>query len=705
MESPPLPSSIEQLQALVAQLQKQLKAAGVDPDAALLSLDDIKANLQKATAKLMEGDETVQPEFDKWERIMSSHPEHIEQQERADTKWENDQRPINNVALQKLRSLFPKDLSTCNKKDLAAKCGETLATRITRKAALRMITMDTTLIAKLHAADLVCKFAFNGLDLRETRALYAAMPPNGFQNDGDGRKAEWGYRLREKLKGMTAKETANGLRDDELIARDYSDTKALPRRARRSTLASGSNEKRGKPTKKGGRRGSIASMLEGKIGPGKGNGKGSHGQKNKGNNPLALLFAGRGSPNSPSPSVSPEEKVSSSEGGKNSAGAHLEVLLNRRRFSAGKDSKVAWRASSSVHKQKRSQEGRQVMKLASAFKQAQSALNQLMSSKEETKTKTKMKMKRKTTIQTQSTQQQVRHNVQTNDPRSTESTVDAVTVDTTTVAKSRKVVNELEQLLGKGQRQRKNKTKRKLSMGEEPLAAVVASSFSAGAATTGKAYQSHRLCRVLKWLLAAVLVLFAIVGLAVVGYGILIDDGSHVVVPKASLVQSNVQKRRRKRRRKTDGQDDAFSAKEKNTEGAFTFEATDTAAGRVAKDQTLENLFPITSSKKESKCSGKGMKKGCVYTATTTGEFGGAKNVNDQEGLNQVAAAASPKPRPPEVRHDGSTMQYQNKKKKSSYRQWQLRKKREEEGAKRRETELSQKSLSEDAEGEAPQSE
>ena len=41
----PLPNSIEQLQALVSMLQKQLKAAGVDPAAALLSLDDIKKNL------------------------------------------------------------------------------------------------------------------------------------------------------------------------------------------------------------------------------------------------------------------------------------------------------------------------------------------------------------------------------------------------------------------------------------------------------------------------------------------------------------------------------------------------------------------------------------------------------------------------------------------------------------------------------------
>ena len=54
LPSPPAPpASIEELQALVAMLQKQLKAAGVDPDTALLSLDDIKENLQAATRKLM----------------------------------------------------------------------------------------------------------------------------------------------------------------------------------------------------------------------------------------------------------------------------------------------------------------------------------------------------------------------------------------------------------------------------------------------------------------------------------------------------------------------------------------------------------------------------------------------------------------------------------------------------------------------------
>ena len=81
--TPATPTSIEELQSLVAMLQKQLKAAGVDPDTALLSLDDIKGNLQAATRKLMDGDERAQPEFDKWEKIMNSHPEHIEALERA----------------------------------------------------------------------------------------------------------------------------------------------------------------------------------------------------------------------------------------------------------------------------------------------------------------------------------------------------------------------------------------------------------------------------------------------------------------------------------------------------------------------------------------------------------------------------------------------------------------------------------------------
>ena len=99
--------------------------------------------------------------------------------------------------------------------------------------------MEPQRIAKMHAADLVCKYAHNGLDLRETRALYAALPAAGFQNDSDGRKADWALRLRAKLKALVAKADANQLRPEELIGRSYPDTTAKRARkvGRRNSIA------------------------------------------------------------------------------------------------------------------------------------------------------------------------------------------------------------------------------------------------------------------------------------------------------------------------------------------------------------------------------------------------------------------------------------------------------------------------------------
>jgi hypothetical protein len=304
LPSPPAPpASIEELQALVAMLQKQLKAAGVDPDTALLSLDDIKENLQAATRKLMAGDERAQPEFDKWEKILSSHPEHIDALERAEVAWEDTQRPLNDAALAHLRALFPPDLSAVTKDTLESSLGPVLAKRITHKPVLRMVTMDPAHIAKIHAADLVCKFAFNGLDLREVRALYSALPPGGFQNDSDGRKADWSDRLRSKLKGLVAKEASKTLRAGELIDGSYPDSlaKAKTKGRRKSVGGIPSSQNRSPNKKKNmlllgqllqnktlkkagpggggseskgatknkeairGRRNSIAAMLEGKL--------------------------------------------------------------------------------------------------------------------------------------------------------------------------------------------------------------------------------------------------------------------------------------------------------------------------------------------------------------------------------------------------------------------------------------------------------
>ena len=80
-----------------------------------------------------------------------------------------------------------------------------------------MLTMEPNYIAKIHAADLLYKYVFTGLDLREMRAVYAALPKNGFENDSDGRKADWCERLLSKLKSHVTKEETGLLHSNMLI--------------------------------------------------------------------------------------------------------------------------------------------------------------------------------------------------------------------------------------------------------------------------------------------------------------------------------------------------------------------------------------------------------------------------------------------------------------------------------------------------------
>ena len=637
-------------------LQKQLKAAGVDPDAALLSLSDIKANLQTATAALISGDETAQPEFDKWERIMSSHPEHIAQLEKADMEWETTQAPLNKAALTRLRSLFPPDLTRCPKDELVSKCGTSLATRITRKAALRMLTMDSTFISKMHAADLICKYAFNGLDVRETRALYAAMPPLGFQNDGDGRKAEWGYRLREKLKGMTKKEKAGALRDEELIAREYPDTTAKPKKSRRSSTSLGlgsKNEQRGGFK---GRRSSIASMLEGKVGPGlkkgiaKGIKKGSGAKKKKAGSALAALFAGGGRKRNPFDSE--EEKTGS---GKQQ---DPSKILNRKRFSAGKENAVAWRATSSASKQKRAK-GKQVMKLASAFKQAQSALHQMMTNnknKNKNTTNTNENTSTKTMIVFPDTAAEAPLKATATSPTETTATNTVTnTVTMSTVAKSRQVVNELEQLLDS---RRPTNAKRTLLMGK-----------------TEQDVQTNQPCCngvYLPWYLIVFLLIFAAIGASIVTVGFWINGSTVATVEshsRSSSRRSNGYIKQRRRRGATPNRDKVTQATP--NEHAFTFDASQ--ALPTQSDDPPTNLFPVTSNKK-GQCSGNGMNAGCVYTATTTTTN---KDKTATESPEPSAPRAPPKTRPIDPKN----------RKTSKYRAWQLKKRTEEEATKRKATE------------------
>ena len=52
-----------------------------------MSLEEANVRLREALAKLMEGDERAQDDFDKWDRFIANHPDHIAQKEQEEKEW------------------------------------------------------------------------------------------------------------------------------------------------------------------------------------------------------------------------------------------------------------------------------------------------------------------------------------------------------------------------------------------------------------------------------------------------------------------------------------------------------------------------------------------------------------------------------------------------------------------------------------------
>jgi len=77
-------------------------------------------------------------------------------------------------------------------------------------------------IALIHQADLRAKYPNQGLDIIEMRAVWTVLPED-FENDGDGKKAEWRFNFRQKLEELTTKEEQNRLARNEKRNNAYKD--------------------------------------------------------------------------------------------------------------------------------------------------------------------------------------------------------------------------------------------------------------------------------------------------------------------------------------------------------------------------------------------------------------------------------------------------------------------------------------------------
>jgi len=205
------------LQKQIDLLKRQLEAAGEQP-AEFVDLETARKNMHEAVQRLMEGDEAAEKDIERWDKAIRMNPEYQEEQEREKKAWLESERPKWEESLRIMRGFVPPDIFSMSLPTLKAvtmPSGEPLPTafakRLWSKKILWLVRAHPDNIRKYHIADLRGKYSFQGLDIVEMRAVALAIPDE-FDNDGDGKKAEWRDMLIQKLKELCDKDAKNDLR-------------------------------------------------------------------------------------------------------------------------------------------------------------------------------------------------------------------------------------------------------------------------------------------------------------------------------------------------------------------------------------------------------------------------------------------------------------------------------------------------------------
>mmetsp|Transcript_19914 Transcript_19914/g.32770 ORF Transcript_19914/g.32770 Transcript_19914/m.32770 type:complete len:581 (-) Transcript_19914:48-1790(-) len=220
----PVPEEVQMririLENLVQQLQSQLEKIRVDEGDAgeKWTLEQVQEKLQQACERLMNGDESAQEEFDKWDRVLNEHPEKLALDAKAEAEWDEKQTPLNAAALDICHQFLPPDIREISKDVLIERgVSSIIAERIFKKKGLWLTRMDSTFISKMHIADLNTKFSPHKLDLIELRAVYHVLPTS-FENDKGGAKQQWRDSIRAKLKAAIKNMETSSAEDVRSIA-------------------------------------------------------------------------------------------------------------------------------------------------------------------------------------------------------------------------------------------------------------------------------------------------------------------------------------------------------------------------------------------------------------------------------------------------------------------------------------------------------
>eukprot|EP00924_Labyrinthula_sp_SR-Ha-C_P004552 maker-scaffold_1-snap-gene-4.19-mRNA-1 protein AED:0.00 eAED:0.00 QI:108/1/0.66/1/0.5/0.33/3/183/987 len=221
---------VRDFEAEIEILQTKLKAleSALNVDMSKLdwdgTLEDAEEKMKALIPKLSEGTDKemqeAQAEFDQWDQIIRNHAGYIEREAKKWEKWESDNAPRNRAALAEMKTMVPENYK--NVKDLIAKTGVSpkIADRIKKNQIFKFFYFSKDQIARIHDADLLNKYAPQGLDIRETRAIYATLPDE-FLNDPKGTKKQWREMIKNRLFKLTEKEAKNTLTPTEQLANAY----------------------------------------------------------------------------------------------------------------------------------------------------------------------------------------------------------------------------------------------------------------------------------------------------------------------------------------------------------------------------------------------------------------------------------------------------------------------------------------------------
>ncbi|CAH0377628.1 unnamed protein product [Pelagomonas calceolata] len=187
---------VQRLKRANEALRRQLR----DKEPVSVSLASARKHLQKAAELLLNGEGNAhahEKEIERWDRVIQSHPEQIEQAEAARTQWLAAHADDREQARRFMRSLVPPSVWRGMKlADLEARgLSKACAKRIFQTPALWLCRAEAERVAKFHVADLRGRYAYDRLTLLELRAVFVSLP--AFSDEA---KASWKQGLEDKLR-------------------------------------------------------------------------------------------------------------------------------------------------------------------------------------------------------------------------------------------------------------------------------------------------------------------------------------------------------------------------------------------------------------------------------------------------------------------------------------------------------------------------